>query len=244
MRKAYRTLIARVLMAIFLASVLSGCGSTATATDVPTPKVEAISDVENGADLAETDEELVEEVAESEPESESEPEPEPETLVEPVLDESKYFVDGIFYPKEYARQLGYTIYDSIDAVDCCSINHNGIEYFVGLTWGACSMSYSTGDRCFKVSIVERMAPDLTPECQIGTANVVESDSNYYLEAVMTMLEEVASGKNIDNPMLWDISGVTISTQWYDCSPEYFDNGFMKTTFKNPDKDSYLCRPYQ
>ncbi|MBR2989468.1 hypothetical protein IKF40_00850 [Candidatus Saccharibacteria bacterium] len=228
MRK-YRNLISKVFMVIFLASIFTGCGDdNATSDTVAAPKVEAIPEtveVENEAALE------IEQSAETAEADVAEPGESEESL---TLDESKYLVDGTtFYPREYARQLGYTLYESPNGVEeIFSICHYGIEYYVYTTWDTCTVSWTDGNNCYCVFINERLAPDFTPECKIVTAGVTEENSSYFLNAEMTAIEEVATGKNLD-PISWDISGVSFAMDTFDCQPEYDDNGFIDTySFKN------------
>ena len=242
MKQKYCNLISKVLMAIFLASIFTGCGdANATVNTVPAPKVEAIPETSNN--VTETVEAAAEEEEEStEVEQEQSAEIESEIPAEPVLDESKYFVDGIFYPKEYARQLGYKFYESSSVEDYFSINRDGVEYYILVTWDVCNLYFERDGKCYIVGTNEKLAPDVIPECSIATADVVEENSRDFLNAEMTIIREVASG-NVNDPTLWDISGVDFGVVTYNCAATYYEDGFIKARdFSN--EESHFRRNYK
>ena len=144
---------------------------------------------------------------------------------EPILDESKYFIDDIFYPREYANQLGYTIYESANAEEHFSIRHDETDYFIIVSWDFCGLFYEKNGKCYSICIYDRIAPKPEPDRKIATGSCIEGNTDKFLQNELEFLKIVASNRDYI-PTSEDMRNTTYETKIYSCTAEYYDDGFI------------------
>lgn len=226
MNKMYRFLsvIAIALVAIF---IMQGCKSHLDGTSPgisPGAPTDIITENPSPDELSSTveDKSLMPNTTEN-PSIEQEITAQEETPLQ--LDESKYQKGTVFYPKEYAKELGYDIFDSTDVEDHFSTNNSGTIYYIITAWNFCGLFYEKDGGTYSVCMYDRIAPDPAPIYKTATGGCMEGCTDAFLENEQNLISSLIL-KSAFNPVLWRPSKVGIEIKFYDSPADYSQDGFI------------------
>lgn len=146
------------------------------------------------------------------------------------------FVDGVFYPNEYAEQLGFKIYNQSETEDCFSKTQDGVEYFMRVDFGSTNIYWVKDGMCYGYTLYEENAYEYKDDpirIHTGT-NFETNDSKAYYQSIIDIMNRLQTNNDLDNIKNWDFGELSNTYVGCDCDPVYWpEDGYINSNeFKN------------
>ena len=145
-------------------------------------------------------------------------------IFDKIISDERFYENGAFSPKLYARSLGFTLYTASSTL--ASITVDGVNYYVMymaeyqvfLVW------YTDNKKLYNIEVYDFDDDERDQKVWMQTGDKFANDSETYVKAAIKVLYWLANGNT--DIRSWDFGKLPKVYSQYDDAPEYYENGIL------------------